>query len=286
MRTLGPIPLALAAVCALACSTTRESLGSLPLQTPERHDTASGPTVLVYAFTDKRPAEFRYTYPTTMIPLVNLFHLGNKDRYPEQSEVLESNAHGLNTRTTGAYEHDLPLLLCRRIAGVRAVAVEELGPGESTAEFEYVITGTVRETVVDVHVNIIPLAMLAFLGAPVAFVDHQLAWDVTVAHRDRLDVPLLQRSYAFDDKLAAGAYYNPSPGRKLVLRGLDQTVGSAAKEIAEAIANDHAARAAAAPKAVSPEPPATPEAVVPSPAPAPEPAEPKAPPMGDPFRER
>lgn len=281
MRTPSPTLLAFAAVCTLACSTTREPLGSLSLHTPERRDTASGPAVLVYPFVDARPEEFRYTYPTTMIPVVNLFHLGAKEQYPEQSEVLESNAHGVATRTTGAYDHDLPLLLGRRIAGVRAVALEELRPGEDTAGFEYVVTGTVQQTVLDQHVNIIPLAMLAFLGTPVAFVDHQLAWSVAVYHRDHPDMPLLARSYAFDEKLASGAYYNPSPARALVVRGLEATVSQAAADIAEAIAQDHAARTVASPK-VAAEPPATPEAAEPGPT---EPA-PEAPPMGDPFRTR
>ena len=122
MRTLDPLPLALATLCTLACSMTREPLSRVALHSPERRDTASGPTVLVYPFTDARPEEFRHTYPTTFIPVVNLFHLGGKDRYPEQSGVLESSAYGMATRTTGAYEHDLPLLLGDPRADQRARA--------------------------------------------------------------------------------------------------------------------------------------------------------------------
>lgn len=285
MRTLDPLPLAFATLCTLACSMTREPLSRVALHTPERRDTATGPTVLVYPFTDARPEEFRYTYPTTFIPVINLFHLGGKDRYPEQSEVLESSAYGVATRTTGAYDHDLPLLLGRRLAGVRAVALEELRPGEDTAGFEYVVIGTVQQTVVDQHVNIIPLAVLAVLGAPVAFVDHQLEWSVAVYHRDRLDVPLLEHTYAFDDKLVSGAYYNPSPARALVVQGLDTTLASAAKDIGEAIAGDQAARLAASPQPASAEPSPQPE-TPPSAEPAPAPERPKTPPVGDPFRER
>lgn len=283
MRTSGSALLAIATVCTLACSMTREPLGSLPLHTPERHGTISGSTVLVYPFADARPEEYRYTYPTMMIPVVNLFHMGNKEQYPEQSEVLESNAHGMPTRTTGAYDHDLPLLLSRRIQGVRAVALEELRPGEDIAGFEYVIAGTVQQTVLDRHVNVIPLAMLAFLGTPVVFVDHQLTWSVAVYHRDRLDVPVLERTYAFDDKLVSGAYYNPSPARALVVKGLDATVSQAAADIAEAIAQDHAARPVSTPKAAEDlETPAPPAAAEPAPAePAPTPS-----PMDDPFRKR
>jgi len=214
--------------------------------------------------------------------VINLFHLGGKDRYPEQSEVLESSAYGVATRTTGAYEHDLPRLLGHRLPGVRAVVLEELRPGEDTSGFEYVVIGTVQQTVVDQQVNIIPLAILAVFGAPVAFVDHQLDWSVAVYHRDRLDVPLLARSYTFDDELVSGAYYNPSPARALVVAGLDTTVASAAKDIGEAIAEDHAARLAASPKPASPESAPQPEAP-PSAEPAPE--RPKTPPVGDPFRE-
>jgi hypothetical protein len=115
-------------------------------------------------------------------------------------------------------------------------------------------------------------------------VDHQLVWSVVVYHRDHLDVPLLERSYTFDDKLVSGAYYNPSPARALVVKGLDQTVRQAATDISEAIADGQAARAAAAPKPASPEHPATPEAAEPSPEPGG--VEPQAPPMGDPFRAR
>jgi hypothetical protein len=197
--------------------------------------------------------------------------------------VIESNAHGVTTRTTGAYDHDLPLLLGHRIQGVRAMALEELRPGEDMVGFEYVVVGTLQQTVLDQHVNIIPLAILAVLGTPMVFVDHQLTWSVAVYHRDRLDVPVLERTYAFDDKLASGAYYNPSPARTLVVKGLEATVSRAAADIAEAIAQDHAARAALAPKAAKdPETPAGPEAVEPA---AAEPA-PTPPPMGDPFRKR
>lgn len=282
MRTPGPLMLIVA--CTLACSTSREPLASLSLHTPEQRDTASGPAVLVHPFTDQRTEEFRYTYPTTMIPLVNLFHLGSKDQYPEQGEVLESSAHGVATRTTGAYDHDLPLLLARRLPGVRAVALEQLRPGEGTEGFEYVVVGSVQQTVLDEHVNIIPLAVLAVFGTPVAFVDHQLAWSVAVYHRDRLDVPLLERAYSFDDRLVSGAYYNPSPARTLVVRGLDATLHQAAADVAEAIAQDHAARRVAAPR-----PPAKPVPEVAAPEAAePEAAEPEpAPPtMGDPFRRR
>lgn len=119
--------------------------------------------------------------------------------------------------------------------------------------------------------------MLAFLGTPVAFVDHQLAWSVAVYHRDHPDVPLLARSYAFDEKLASGAYYNPSPARALVVRGLEATVSQAAADIAEAIAQDHAARAVASPEPAMPRPEAQPQL---------KPERPATPPAGDPFRTR
>lgn len=57
MRTF--VPLLVLAACTLACSTTRESLAGVPLHTPERRDTATGPAVLVYPFTDARPEELR-----------------------------------------------------------------------------------------------------------------------------------------------------------------------------------------------------------------------------------
>ena len=211
---VGPLVVSLAG----ACSTKREPLSALPLHTPEVRDTVAGPLVLVHSFEDARPEELRYTYPTTMIPLVNLFHLGSKDQYPEQSETLESSAHGVTTRTTGAFEHDLPRLLSRRIHGVRAVTLDELEPREDLAAFEYVITGRVIQTVVDVHVNVIPLAILSVFGTPTAFVDHQLEWEVVVARADALDRPVLERRYSFDRRIAAGAYYGSSfpaeaPGR-------------------------------------------------------------------------
>lgn len=299
---MGARPLFVSSVCALAlvgCSTQRESLSALPLHTPEIRDTAAGPLVLVHPFTDARPEEFRYTYPTTMIPLVNLFHLGNADRYPEQGETLESSAHGVTTRTTGAFEHDLPVLLSRRIAGVRVVTLEELQPGEEMAGFEYVITGTVVQTVVDTHVNIIPLAILGIFGAPTAFVDHQLEWEVVVTRADRLDQPLLQRTYVFDERLASGAYYNHSPARKLVVQGLDQTIASASKDIAEVIAQDRAAgppepgARAVEPKVEAPEAepagqpkPAPPEETEPEGQPESPPAPEPSPPPDDPFRRR
>lgn len=285
MRPRGVLPLVSLALGLLACSTQRESLTALPLHTPEVRDTAAGPLVLVHAFTDARPEEFRYTYPTTMIPVVNLFHLGNIDRYPEQGETLESSAHGVTTRTTGAFEHDLPVLLSRRIPGVRAVTLEELAPGEPMAQYEYVISGRVIHTEVDTHVNVIPLAILSVFGTPTAFVEHQLEWSVVLARSDRLDQPLLERTYGFDERIASGAYYNLSPGRRLVVEGLDQTISIAAQDIAEAIARDRRAGPAEPGPRVVEEPAPPPASAEPPPTPETAPPEP-APPMDDPFRER
>lgn len=286
MRTL---TVGLAVVLAAGCHMKREALHDAPLQTPEVRPTVDEPTVLVRGFADERGDEFRYTFPTSMIPLVNLFHLGQRDHFPEQSETLESSAHGQATRTTGAYEHDLPILLSRRISNVRAWAADAID--DQPKATDYVVTGSIVRTNVEVHVNVIPLAILSLFGTPVMFVEHELAWTVVVARTDSPDPPLFEETYEFRDKVASGAYYNYYPARLLALRGLDDTIARASRDIGNAIADDRAAnrKAEPAPKAEPPpaETPATAEPASEEPVreelPASE-APPEGPPMDDPFK--
>ncbi|MFH2002439.1 MAG: hypothetical protein ABIK28_22390, partial [Planctomycetota bacterium] len=74
----------------VGCSIRAVQLRSQPLATTEVV-TAGKQTdakFLIYPFDDLRGNEFLYLYPTSVIPIFNLFHIGSCHKYPETAALL------------------------------------------------------------------------------------------------------------------------------------------------------------------------------------------------------
>ena len=222
------------AVClVLGCATTRESVRELPVGEPAA--ASGGPTIAVRAFADARGTIAMRTLGTSFVPVINLFYVGFAGLVPEQAATVESLRAGKPSIVTGSLERDVPFLLARALPGGR------FAEGDAGADYE--ITGTIERSTIREHVNIVPMAVLSWLGAPLQFVDIDLRWTMEVR---RCGAPALTRTYTHAAKKVGGAYYNRQPARTLLIAALRATIERARGDVTALVATQGPCAAAPA----------------------------------------
>lgn len=211
-----------------ACVTTREPVRALPVG--EASGGREGPSAVVRAFTDARGAATNYALGTTLVPVLNLFYLGNESLVPEQSAAIESFAAGGRTQVTGALERDLPYLLAHLAAN--ATFVDDA----AGRLFDYEVSGTLERSAVRTHVNMIPGALLAWIGVPFQYVDIELQWRMQVFRCGDRTTPVWSETYQYTGKKVTGAYYHRRPARGLLIAALQETLARAREDLERAMA--------------------------------------------------
>ncbi len=205
-----------------------------PLQTDKRF--------LIYPFEDLRGGEYGFLYPTSLIPVVNFFHIGNYTNYPEQGAILLSSQGGRPTVTVGAMDSAMPFLLAEMMRKMRltnnVTPLEGLNTKTDLKSFDYIVRGKLRATTYELHINIIPLAILGLLGVPYQFPNFELAYEVTVTSAARPDTPIFQETYAFSDSTVIGLYYNQSAAYDMFVAGLEDTLPRVVQDVAVAVKRD------------------------------------------------
>lgn len=210
-------------IAIFGCATTREPVRELPLGEPAA--AAPGPAIAVRPFVDARGPIAMRALGTSFVPVLNLFHVGFAGLVPEQAGTVESLRDGRPSIVTGSLERDVPFLLARALPGGRFVE------GEAGADYE--ITGTIERSTIREHVNIVPGAVLSWLGLPLQYVDIDLRWTIEVR---RCGAPALTRTYTHAAKKAGGAYYNRQPARALLIAALRATLEQARGEVSGLVA--------------------------------------------------
>ena len=114
---VGALALALAIGGGTACSVGAEQLKSQPLAYTQSVESTrqTNRKFLIQTFEDLRGGEYGYIYPTSFIPVIDFFHIGEYSRYPEQSGLLRSSRGGRPTVTVGALDSAMPYLLAETI---------------------------------------------------------------------------------------------------------------------------------------------------------------------------
>ena len=235
----------LALVVALSgCGVRAQALKSQPLAHAESVDAAlqTDRKFLIYPFEDLRGGEYGYLYPTSLIPLVNFFHIGDYTNYPEQGAILLSSQGGRPTVTVGAMDSAMPFLLAEMMRKMRltnnVTPLEGINTKTDLKSFDYIVRGKLRATTYEWHMNIIPLCILGILGVPYVFPNFELAYEVTVVSAAKPETPIFQETYAFSDSTVVGLYYNQSAAYDMFVAGLEDTLPRVVQDIAVAVKRD------------------------------------------------
>jgi hypothetical protein len=260
---IGRIGVVLALACS-ACVFRAQALETQPLTHSESVDAhlQSDVSVLVYPLEDVRGGEYGRVYATTVIPVVNFFHVGGVNYYPETAGILRSNQAGKPTITVGALPTAFPYLLAEMMRDMRlateVMAIDQLNTKADIASFDYVVMGKLRKTKLAYHINPIPLVFLAYLGAPYYFTNYEMEYELVVYRGDAIGEPVFEKNYKYRGGRAVGLYYNHSANFDLFIGSIERTLPEAVRAIAAAIATDLASRPPPQPEP-PPEPPPEPE---------------------------
>lgn len=264
------VPLVLAAALAggstTGCSVRAEQLRAQPITYNRsiESDKQTESRFLIKPFDDLRGGEYSYIYASSFIPVVNFFHLGGYNRFPEQANLLRANRGGRPTVTVGALDSAMPFLLAELMRKMRlssyATPLEEVNTKVDLRSFDYVVTGSLKTTRFAAHTNLIPLTLIGILGVPYLFTNYELEYDVAVAPAQDPSRPIMKKTYKFTDSTVVGLYYNHSAAFDMFIGALEQTLPTVVEDVAAAVAANPASAPAPAP------PPSPPPATVSQPA--------------------
>ena len=260
LKRCGTLILAAALVAGAnaGCSIRAEQLRAQPLTYSRsiQSDKQTESRFLIKPFEDLRGGEHSYIYATSFIPVVNFFHIGAYNRFPEQANLLQANRGGRPTVTVGALDSAMPFLLAELMRKMRltsyATPLEEVNTKVDLRAFDYVVTGSLKTTRFAAHTNLIPLTLIGILGVPYLFTNYELEYDVTVAPAQEPSRHIMTKTYKFADSTAVGLYYNHSAAFDMFIGALEQTLPTVVEDVAAAVAANPPAVEAPAP----PPPPA------------------------------
>lgn len=220
------------------CAIRAQQLKSQPLNHSESVPNAlqTNKKFLIYPLEDLRGGQYGALYPTTLIPIVNFFHLGGWNRYPETSGVLRSSQGGAATVTVGSLPSAFPYLLANMMRDMRhtsnATPIDQINTRINLNSFDFVVMGKLRTTRITQHINIVPLAFLAILGAPYIFVDAVMEFEVSVFRSGNMTKPVYSKTYSFAGSRIVGLYYNHSAHFDLFIGALENMISEAVMDIA------------------------------------------------------
>jgi len=104
------------------CAFMAQQLKQLPLSTEESivNSKQTDKSILIYPLIDLRGKVYRYWYPTSFIPPVNLFHIGMYDKYPESTGMLRLyTGGGKPIVSVGSLPNSFPYLFANTIREMR-----------------------------------------------------------------------------------------------------------------------------------------------------------------------
>ncbi|MFC1705237.1 hypothetical protein ACFL59_00260 [Planctomycetota bacterium] len=230
-----------ALVCCSGCSVGAQHLRQHPIAYTEVLP-ASAQTnhkILIYPLDDLRGGEFLYIFPSSFIPVVNFFHAGNIHRFPEQSAMLRSTQGTKPMVMVGALDSAFPAILARSIRALKlsnqVVPIEEVNVKTELSSFDYVVRGKLKNSKLTTHINFVPCALLAILGAPVLFVNYDLELEISAFGGSDPATPVFTKAYYISESKVAGLYYNHNAYYDLFLETLEQTTVKVVKDLAKAL---------------------------------------------------
>lgn len=211
---------------ASACVVKRETVRALPISKDPKE--TSGPRIDVEGFLDRRGEDAVKYSATRMIPIVDLFHMAETYLLPEQTAAIRSEANGGATIVTGALERDLPYHLARTISA-------DFGRG-ITDDADFHVLGTIEESAIKVHINILPGALLSIVGVPYLYTSFELRWTMTVIRCGDREHPVIQKTYDYSGRERTSAVYGAMAPRKLLIAGITKTIHEARTDILALVA--------------------------------------------------
>ncbi len=196
------------------CSVRALQLESQPMTFTGSIDPShqSDKKLLIYPLEERRGAEYSYIFPSSWIPVVNFFHIGGDNKYPETSGAINSSQGGSAAILVGDLSAAFPYLLANAIREMRltpnATPIEQVNSKTDLRTFDYIVRGKLTKSRLEMHYNLIPLAVLGILGMPYTFYNSEFEIEVSISSAANPDVALLTKTYTHKDSRVQGLYYN------------------------------------------------------------------------------
>lgn len=213
------------------CALRVQQLNALPLNVSKTIDNASqtNKSFLIYPLVDLRGEVFSNFYPTTFIPVVNLFHSGEYIKYPEYAGAFKTMI-GPNKPviTVGSLPNAFPYLLSEMVREMRLTTnvtpIDQINTKTNLNDYDYVIMGKLLFTQLKTQTNIIPMAILAIFGAPFSWVECDIQFELSLFKSDDMNNAIATETYTFRKVGMVGNYYGQSINHELLVDGLEDTL--------------------------------------------------------------
>lgn len=222
---------------AVGCSTRAQQLRSQPLNTTfsVANNEQTTKKFLIYPAEDLRGGVYGLLYPTTLIPGINFFHMGDSKNFPETSGMLRSGM----AVTVGSLPSAFPYLLAEMMRTTRftpnATPIDQTNTKVKLRSFNYVIMGKILKSEFERHINIIPLAVLGIVGAPYIFVKGEVTFEISLYRTRNMNKPLFTKKYTHTDSKAVGLYYNHNACFDIFIEALESKLVEVVKDLAAAV---------------------------------------------------
>lgn len=226
-------------IVAAGCSMQLKGLHDAPIEVPALPPAAGPPvSLLVCRFADLRGDRFARTSAADHIPVVNFFYMGTTIYHVDRAGFALGLQGGRQQVVLGTLENQLPDMIAASILQARPDWRIEVTASKdrcaSGGDATYVIDGAIRRTELKVHTSLLPLGLLAVVGAPAKFVDFTGEIDVEV--RRTGGTRAWQHTFQSDERRAVGLYYNHKSEHRLftaLLRDAVEKASSGAIHVAE-----------------------------------------------------
>jgi hypothetical protein len=234
--------IALSSGCAVKAAQLKDL--SLPPRTEVVSSSKqSDARVLIGEFQDLRGENYARVSPTTVIPVVDFFHIGITAYYPESNGSIWTTEGGRRTVMVGSIPQAFPHVLAREIREAKvtphATPSEDLNVTSESSQFDYRLSGQLRRTSVTSDFNPFPGAVLALFGAPYGVGTFRMEV-TTELTRIGGDV-VAEHTYEVRDALLVGLYYNLDYGHRGFVNGLEEVTDAIIVDLAADLADDHGA---------------------------------------------
>ncbi|MFH2002158.1 MAG: hypothetical protein ABIK28_20970, partial [Planctomycetota bacterium] len=141
--------------------------------------------------------------------------------------------------SVGSLDTSFPYLLAETMRNMKltnnVVPIDEANVKVNLSEYDYIIRGKLNKTELETHVNIIPLGILSILGAPVAFHNFTLNYEIQLFESSNMQKPIFTETYSRDLTAAQGMYYGQSACFDLFIEALEKTLPLVVNDIASKI---------------------------------------------------
>ncbi|MEM6992728.1 MAG: hypothetical protein AAF721_19595 [Myxococcota bacterium] len=231
MRFWSATSLALLMTVGCGSRVTAKRIAELELPEPHMESPAfEHQRVLVRRFSDGRPERHGKTLPGG-----GFFHSGHVSEYTSFYRVREGRDA---TQYEGWLPTDIPYLLQRSLPGDNVFVADELPDAGAMQNWDYIVEGRVLVTR---HTwrSAAAWVLIGFIGTPSMFSRYELSYELSVYHGDDPDHAVLTRTYDFDERVAAGMYYNNKRISELPLYALRTTLERSAQDLVQEVAKHH-----------------------------------------------